>query len=201
MQWRGTELRRCEGCLVETRHCFCSAIVPIAARTQIVLVMHRQELQKPTNTGRLLVKTLPHVRVVTRAVRDPEPLTFEEGARPLVLHPAAHREIAPSDAHARTVLVVPDGTWSQSRRMLSRDPGLMNADRVRLPPGAESIYLLRKAPHPDHLCTLEAVARALAVLEGKAVEDALLALLRVMVERGMRTRGRALPDGYGLSSA
>jgi DTW domain-containing protein YfiP len=201
MQWRGTQLRRCEGCLVDERHCFCEAFEPIDVQTAVVLVMHRQELAKPTNTGRLLLKTLPRVTTVTRAVADPAPVRLPEGARPLVLHPDARRELSRADASPSTVLIVPDGTWSQSRRMMARDPALIAADRVRLPDGPESVYLLRKAPHKGFLCTLEAVARALGVLEGEAIEQRLMALLHVMVERSMKTRGRALPDGYGVSSA
>jgi DTW domain-containing protein len=201
MVFRGGKLERCAGCLVEVKHCFCDAFAPIDAKTSIVLLMHRQELQKPTNTGRLLVKTLPNVRVVTRAVAGPEPVTLSPSARPLVLHPDARRVLSRADASPDTVLLVPDGTWSQARRMMIRDPALLAADRVRLPDGPDSIYMLRKAPQPGHLCTLEAVARALGVLEGEAVESELLALLRVMVMRGMKTRGRALPDGFDAPSA
>lgn len=186
---------------MDQRHCFCDAFTPIDAKTAIVLVMHRQELAKPTNTGRLLLRSLPHVTTVTRAVADPLPVQLPAGARPLVLHPDARREIARTDASPATVLIVPDGTWSQSRRMMARDPALIAAERVRLPDGPDSVYLLRKAPHKGFLCTLEAVARALGVLEGEEVEQRLMALLHVMVERSMKTRGRALPDGYGVSSA
>lgn len=200
MVFRGALLTRCEGCLVEPRHCFCEALRPIACRTKVVLLMHRQELEKPTNTGRLLVRTLPNVEVVTRAVADPVPVRLAEGARPLVLHPDATRVLGEEHASPDTVLLVPDGTWSQARRMMIRDPALLHATRVRLPPGPDSIYLLRKAPHSGHLCTLEAVARALGVLEGPEVERALLGLLRTMVAAGMKTRGRALPEGYGASS-
>lgn len=162
--------------------------------------MHRQELSKPTNTGRLLLKTLSNVKTVTRAVASPEPIPLAPSSRALVLHPDARRTIAKSDASPDTVLIVPDGTWSQSRRMMARDPALIQAERVRLPEGPDSIYLLRKAPHEGHLCTLEAVARALAVLEGPEVEARLMALLRAMVTSAMKTRGRALPADYDLSS-
>lgn len=196
MGFRGSKVRRCEGCLADAQHCFCDAFAPIPCATRLVLVMHRQELTKPTNTGRLLLRSLPHVSVVTRAVADPLPVPLAPGDRPLLLSPEGRREIAPTDASPSTVLLVPDGTWSQTRRMAIRDPALLHATHVRLPAGPESVYLLRKPPLPGHLCTLEAVARALGVLEGAEVEARLLALLRAMVRSGMKTRGRALPDGY-----
>ena len=58
-------------------------------------------------------------------------------------------------------LVVLDGTWRKSRKMLYRNPGLQQLPRLALqdlPPGR---YAIRKAQAPDQLSSFEAAARKL----------------------------------------
>jgi DTW domain-containing protein YfiP len=90
------------------------------------------------------------------------------------------------------VLVVPDGSWSQARKIARRDPLAQGAEHVTLPPGAPSRYGLRRSPRAGGLCTLEAIARALGILEGGEVEPALLAVLETFVARH-RAIGRRGP--------
>lgn len=61
-------------------------------------------------------------------------------------------------------LIVPDGTWSQSRRVVRRQASLAQLPHVKL--GAhKSRYQLRRGSEPGLLCTLEAVGFALAELD------------------------------------
>jgi len=53
---------------------------------------------------------------------------------------------------------------------------------------------LRRAARPGQLCTLEAIARALGVLEGPEVQRQLEGLLRIMVERTLWSAGRLGAD-------
>ncbi|NBT81715.1 MAG: DTW domain-containing protein, partial [Betaproteobacteria bacterium] len=72
-------------------------------------------------------------------------------------------------------------------------PGIAAATRVRLPSGQKpSEFQLRREPNPEAVCTIEAVARALGVLErerGAEVQAALEKLLRTMVQRTLLARG------------
>ena len=52
-----------------------------------------------------------------------------------------------------------------------------------------SIYRLRSEAHAHGLATIEAIARALAVLEGPEIEAALELPFRAMVERTLWARG------------
>jgi DTW domain-containing protein YfiP len=63
-------------------------------------------------------------------------------------------------------LVVLDGTWRESRKMLYRNPLLQRLPRLALRDLPASRYLIRKAQGPDQLSTLEATCSALAQLEG-----------------------------------
>ena len=65
-------------------------------------------------------------------------------------------------------LIVLDGTWRKSRKMLFLNPWLQALPRLPLAGLPPSGYLIRKAHKPDQLSTLEAVCAALAQLETDA---------------------------------
>jgi DTW domain-containing protein YfiP len=64
----------------------------------------------------------------------------------------------------------------------------MGAEPVKLPAGMPSRYGLRRAPREGTLSTLEAVARALGLLEGAAIERQMMAAFDKWVERATRVR-------------
>ena len=86
-------------------------------------------------------------------------------------------------------LVVLDGTWRQTRRMLKKLPELGALPRLALPEKAAAPLRLRESTSPDHRSTLEAIAEALAQLEGEAVGAPLHRLHALMVERVFKARG------------
>jgi DTW domain-containing protein YfiP len=100
-------------------------------------------------------------------------------------------------------LVVPDGNWRQASKVYKRVPGLRGVPCVTLPKGPPSRYRLRAEAHPKGLSTLEAIARALGILEGAHVQRELERVLTVMVERTLWARGtlptrdatQPLPEG------
>lgn len=69
---------------------------------------------------------------------------------------------------AQLRLVVLDGTWRKSRKMLHLNPLLQQLPRLSLQGTAPSRYTIRKAHAADQLSTLEATCAALAQLEGNA---------------------------------
>lgn len=66
---------------------------------------------------------------------------------------------------AQLRLVVLDGTWRKSRKMLHLNPLLQALPRLPLRNPAPSQYLIRKAHQPHQLSTLEATCFALMQLE------------------------------------
>ena len=78
--------------------------------------------------------------------------------------------LAPALLHdpSRLRLIVLDGTWRKSRKMLYRNPLLQQLPRLSLQGMPASHYLIRKAHRPDQLSTLEATCGALAQLDGSA---------------------------------
>lgn len=74
------------------------------------------------------------------------------------------------------------------------NPRLDQLARMSVPPAPEK-RRLRRPPHEEGLSTLEAIARALAVLEGEAVAEPLEALYNLVVERHLPHHRRRADRG------
>jgi len=183
--------------------CICPLVPapPLATRTRVVLVIHRDEARKPTNTGRLAALCLAGCEVLVRGrPGEPSPpFAAPPGTRPVLLFPhegatplAELVGAAPPDEPV--TLVVPDGTWRQAAKVRTRVPGLRDLPCASLPPGEPSIYRLRHEPVTGGLATFEAIVRALELLEGGGVRAALDPIFRAMVERTLWARGQLGDD-------
>lgn len=169
----------------------------VSTRTRLLLVAHHDEEKKPTNTGLLAARCLPNSTVVVIGARDrpaPAGLVAPE-ERAVVLFPDEGAVPLESFADgAPLTLVVPDGTWRQASKAIARVPGLAALPRVALPAGLPTRYRLRSEPREGGLATLEAIARALTVLEGQGAAEPLLALFELFVERTLWLRGALRDD-------
>jgi DTW domain-containing protein YfiP len=167
----------------------CAELPRIAVRTRVVVVMHRREAITSTNTGRLAARVLEGASVRVRgSLRggDPEPLP--EGRR-LTLFPGdGVRMLEPRDALGDVVLLVPDGSWSQARRLARRDASMRGTELVTFAQSAPTRYGLRRSARDGGVCTMEAIARALAILEGPEIATQLEELLDAFVERARWVR-------------
>jgi DTW domain-containing protein YfiP len=187
-------MQRCGRCALHLHLCLCAEVEPLAVRTRVIVVSTARERQQPTNTGRLVPLTLRGALVRTRGEPvdvAPSERGEAQARRTWLLFPGADsRQLEHALASGPPItLVVPDGTWQATRRMAVREPALRGLPRVHLPSGPPSRYRLRSHPDPLCLATFEAVARALGILEGQAIEEHLLATFERFVERALRARG------------
>ena len=165
--------------------CLCASLPRLAPHTNIEIVAHRTELFKSTNTGKLTAHMLEGARVVCSAEPSDEPA--REGA--WVLFPSEHAlPLAEAARYGVRTVLVPDGTWTQARRIARRNARCRVAPHVRLEVERTSSYRLRRNVRAGGVCTLEAVAEALRVLEGDTIADELLAVLERWVVRAERVR-------------
>jgi DTW domain-containing protein YfiP len=157
--------------------------------------MHRAENWKSTNTGRIATACLANSEIIIRGHkgRPSEPLAWTEAVQPLLLFP--FEDAKPLAEAARVldgrpvVLIVPDGTWRQAYKVRRRVRGLADMTCVSVSGEARLPYRLRAEAHAHGLSTIEAIARAMAILEGEDVQHALERVFRSMVERTLWTRG------------
>lgn len=187
---RGYRSARCQRCQQLPERCICPLLTPTPTRVGLVVVMHYLEYPRPTNTGRLAVELVENA---TLRLRGAPGARFDGGdlnEHDALLFPTEDAE--PLDENsARSIrrLIVPDGTWGQTRRMVRREASLRGLRAVSLPPGAPSSYTLRQRAQPGQLCTLEAIARAYGLLEGPAFQQRCESVLQAAVQAGMYRRG------------
>jgi DTW domain-containing protein YfiP len=189
---------RCRRCQLHQTLCVCAQIPRLETRTRLLLIIHRYEARKPTNTGRLASECLLNSEVLVRGHIDMPSAALDFGmTQPLLLfpHPDALPLTAasvPSLGERPVTLIVPDGTWRQASRVRARVPGLSSVPCVHLPEGgAPSEYGLRTESHAGGLATMEAIARAFGILEGPDVQAALERVFGAMVDNTLRARGQS----------
>jgi DTW domain-containing protein YfiP len=190
---RDNRANRCNGCLMHLGLCICGLVPRIETRTRLLLVIHHTELRKPTNTGHLAAACLTNSEVHVRGRERGETTTLEWGEQtPLLLFPHEQETETLTRIEGPVALIVPDGNWRQASKVRARVPKLKGVRCVSLPPGPPSLYRLRSEPHPSGLATMEAIARALGILDGPEVQRQLERVFRTMVERTLWVRG-AIP--------
>jgi DTW domain-containing protein YfiP len=187
---------RCPGCEIRKPLCFCASIPRLPLQTRVLFLMHTAEEVLTSNTARLASKALPNSEVRIRGRKDDRMTTddFKQpGRTSLLLFPSSHAAELNSEFVARLngpiTLIVPDGSWRGTRRFVRRDPAFHGIVHVTLPPGPPSEYRLRRQADAHGLCTLEAVARAISLLESASAQASLEELLRTMVARTLEARG------------
>lgn len=187
---------KCARCRIYRPLCLCGDIVPLTLDTRVTIYMHRRERWRATNTGWLACLALPNSEIRLRGARE-QTLRPAEAAplkNAMLLFPSPNAvELTPEwlARQPRPVnLVVADGSWNQAKKVPYRESDLAGIPNVKLPVGAPSSYRLRRSPRVWNLSTLEAIARALGLIEGREVQVALETLFLKMVERRLWSMGQ-----------
>lgn len=197
---------RCDNCKMQLPLCICEEIPHLSLKTKLIMIIHSREIRKPTNTGRLAAQCLAnsetHVRGLENQTIDDKNF-LDPDRQSLVLFPSPGAQILSpqivADYEKPINLIVPDGNWKQATRIPKREPKLIGLPCVILPEGPPSEYRLRREPRKPHgLATMEAVARAMKIIEGQEVYDQLMHVFRLMVERSLYAKGKLrLDEIYG----
>ena len=190
--------------MADTPLCICSLLPILDLKTKISLVIHAKELKRTTNSGRLALHCLANsemrVRGESRQNLDLSDLLCPEYFSLLFYPSEGALELTPDYLKAIRLtndrpiqLIVPDGNWRQASKVQTRHLELKDIPRVmmRIPNLAKNH--LRAESSEFGMSTLEAIARALGVIEGDEVEKKLLEVYRVKLERTLIGRGIIQP--------
>ncbi len=182
---------RCQRCLLLLDYCLCQEIgEPRPSRPEILIVRHHWEALKSTGTARLAALALSNARILDMAAENPDPVRgeLERLGAAWLLYPGAETETRL--AEPPQTLVVLDGTWRQTRKMLRRLPQLSRLPRLGLEPPPPRLRL-RTPPRAADRSTLESIADALGLLDSPSLGQHLLALHDRFVQQTLRARGAA----------
>jgi DTW domain-containing protein len=181
----------CTACLRAQTSCICQWTTRTAHTVEVLILQHPMEVDNAKGSARLLHLSLPHSRIVVGEAFEEAALQtwltapWTAGAPPtpqqaLLLYPdsptgdaislpkppALHPAALHDPSHLR--LIVLDGTWRKSRKILYCNPLLQYLPRLALHNTPPSRYRIRAAHKPDQLSTLEATCAALGQLQGSA---------------------------------
>lgn len=204
-QRRAGIFNRCKGCKLNNNLCVCDQFDPFSISSHVSLIVHVRELKLTSNTAQFVEKLLPansriFIRGRVNENFEAQPVMDTSNHRPLFLYPHEDavelnedfKRLHPGPYH----LIVPDGNWHQARRVRKREEVFQSIPAVKLPPGINAEYRLRKAPQPEWVSTFEATAHALGILEGEEVRERMMKFFRHWVKTAIynRTKSQQLPD-------
>lgn len=131
-----------------------------------MILQHPLEQHQAKGSARLLHMCLNNSRLTIGETFSAEALTSNK--QNVLLYPPTEdsKSVSPLELNpADTRLIVLDGTWRKSRKLLHLNPALNQLPRLSLNELPASRYAIRKAHNPDQLSTLEATCLALGQID------------------------------------
>lgn len=195
---------RCKDCLMKSHMCICSMLNPVASalvpnNTVLTILMHNRETVTTTNTARMALKILPNSKLYLRGLID-QPLSPDhillKTHQPVYLYPTETSVTLTPDlvkSYQKPIqLIVPDGSWRQTRRFAKRELWLQNIPHIKLPDANKTLFFLRRRVKAQGISTFEAIARTLGIIETTDLQSHMEIIFKTMVERTLQTRGKNL---------
>ena len=207
----------CPRCLRPERACLCSCVHRVHSRVQLLVLQHPMEAGHAKNTARLLHLCVEGSRLHEGEVFAPDALQqwlhapWSHPSAPGAVHTVLLYPPTPPDPQLPVVqppalpahwlhqpdtlrLVLVDGTWRKSRKMLYLNPALQQLPRLSLQDVPHGRYAIRKAQAPGQLSSFEAAALALAQLNGWPADGPAMQQLMRSFDAAMRLHGQLRPD-------
>lgn len=195
----------CSKCNRALKVCLCPWITPIENRVTLGILQHPSEVTQVKGTAKIAQLSFQKVAVwVGESLDDlPELQAWLQESMPVFL-------LYPEVAEQQTVfksfeigeiiqqfqleeikVLVLDGTWRKTHKIMMLNSALRALNRVVLSPTAPSDYRIRKQKSADSLSTIEAIYALYSQLEGSAQRyQPLLTAFDAMQAQQLRFRQR-----------
>jgi DTW domain-containing protein YfiP len=176
---------RCPQCQRPLQTCICQWITITENHVELVILQHPLEVNNAKNTAGLLHKSLQKSQLHIGETFDDRflaDLLMNDDKTNLLLYPQVAEEtslglaVPPALPSLSAIsadairLIVLDGTWRKSRKMLYLNRQLQALPRLSLSDCPGSLYHIRKSQKDNQLSTLEASCYALRQLENARVD-------------------------------
>lgn len=167
-----TRRAHCGRCERPVLACVCPWVCPVRNTVPVLVLQHPGEVRQAKGTASLLALSLARCEVMVGEVFHPNELGLAAAPGLVLLYPEAtvpSRQIASTTAcQPANRLLVLDGTWRKTYRMMCLNPWIAALPRLGLKHATVSAYRIRRARHSHQLSTLEATCLALGQMEGDA---------------------------------
>ena len=151
----------------------------MSSAAEVVILQHPLEVNNPKGSARLLHLSLRDSRLLIGEQFAADDAMGAQSRHTMLLYPALpttavdlpnstlvpHPNLPAPDS---VRLIVLDGTWRKSRKLLYSNPWLQALPRLVLRTVPRSRYVIRRAHRVDQLSTLEATCQALLELSEPA---------------------------------
>jgi DTW domain-containing protein len=174
----------CSACLRPKITCICHLVSRVDTDIEVLILQHPLEVAETKGTARLLHLSLPNSKLLTgelfvdAVLISPKntillyPITAEDHSLGIESPPELPANWLNQLDNIRLIII--DGTWRKSRKILCKNQYLQTLPRLVLDDLPARQYTIRKARKPHQLSTMEAATAALAQLEGDMVKYASL---------------------------
>jgi DTW domain-containing protein len=172
----------CPHCLRAQTGCICHLIAKVQSDVEVLILQHPMEMTETKGTARLLHLCLPNSSILIGEVYGEEygeefkekllstkysillyPSTPEDYSLGIQTPPKINPSSLMNLKNIRLIII--DGTWRKSRKILCKNKYLQTLPRLVLNDLPAGQYTIRKARKPHQLSTLEAASVALTQLE------------------------------------
>lgn len=192
----------CDICHRPLKVCLCDWIEPVNNRIEIGILQHPDEVHQVKGTARIAELSLQRCRLWIGESFASEstlhdwlaegeifllyPPTEHEVSRPPVF---ASSEVRSAYSPERLKVLVIDGTWRKTYKMMMSNAFLGQLRRIHLEPEQFSNYRIRKQKSASSLSTVEAIYQLLVELEGEGLRARpLISAFEKMVEQQLAFR-------------
>jgi len=197
---RGFRTSRCPLCSLVAPLCVCEALHFVPSAIPVVLLRHPREAERSSGTGFLAMQCLGGTLL------EPELLDAWLDAHAtqkiaLLFPPDGEEALGsvagigntPEAGLLPEILIVPDGSWSEARRMVRKNPRLRGFPRVSPQMGAPWLERALRTDKWVRPCTAEALGQWIAQTGDTACADNLRQALVAFVNAHLKARGITVP--------
>ena len=202
---KGNKVKRCENCQMALSACMWAWRPNTQCDIDFVVLMHRLELFKPTNTGRLIADAFPTTHVYLWSRTEPElallALLNDVERECFLVFPCQASEERPrtvihtlTPSTKKRTLILLDGSWRQCSRMAILSRWLDAIPCLSLPADYIKSYAFRDSGRLDRFSTVEAAISCLQLAESFTAAQILQNYYALFHCHYLATRGNYQPE-------
>ncbi|VAW67442.1 Uncharacterized conserved protein YfiP, contains DTW domain [hydrothermal vent metagenome] len=135
----------------------------------LILLTHSREIQKPSNTGKLVQAVITQCKTIIwqRTQADESLLQLIQAGNTALIYPAEDTPCEAAELHHFEHFIIIDSTWQEARKIYNRSPYLQKLPRIQLF-SKPSVYNLRRNQITGGLCTAECAIELLHAAQNSA---------------------------------